>query len=170
MLGPGREPLLRGLFLVTGALMTLSAHERHGMGFASGVPVTEKESTMSLVHRALAWGCIIGVTLLGCLAGCSLKQEPLPLPSVPHAHEETAPAPAPQVPALQTQETAPAGKPATTQIGMASWYGPGFHGRETASGEPFNQHALTAAHRTLPLGTAAKVTNLATGQSVHVKI
>jgi rare lipoprotein A len=53
---------------------------------------------------------------------------------------------------------------------MASWYGPGFHGRETASGEPFNQHALTAAHRTLPLGTKAKVTNLDTGQSVHVKI
>jgi rare lipoprotein A len=67
-------------------------------------------------------------------------------------------------------EAAPAGTPATTQIGMASWYGPGFHGRETASGEPFNQHALTAAHRTLPLGTEAKVTNLATGQSVHVKI
>jgi len=125
---------------------------------------------MSHVHIALAWRCIIGVTLLGCLAGCSLKQEPLPLPSVPDAHEETAPAPVPHVPALQTPETAPAGKPATTQIGLASWYGPGFHGRETASGEPFNQHALTAAHRTLPLGTEAKVTNLDTGQSVQVKI
>jgi rare lipoprotein A len=67
-------------------------------------------------------------------------------------------------------EAAPAGKPATAQIGTASWYGPGFHGRETASGETFNQHALTAAHRTLPLGTEAKVTNLATGQSVQVKI
>src|SRR5262245_9908084 len=125
---------------------------------------------MSLVHMALAWGCILGVTLLGVLAGCSLKQEPVPLPSGPHAHEEATPAPVPQVPALQTHEAAPAGKPATTQIGTASWYGPGFHGRETASGEPFNQHALTAAHRTLPLGTEAKVTNLETGQSVHVKI
>lgn len=125
---------------------------------------------MSLVHMALAWGCILGVTLLGCLAGCSLKQEPLPLPSVPRAHEEAAPEPVPQVPIPQTPEAAPAGKPATTQIGIASWYGPGFHGRETASGETFNQHTLTAAHRTLPLGTTAKVTNLETGQSVHVKI
>jgi len=64
----------------------------------------------------------------------------------------------------------PAGPPTIIQIGTASWYGPGFHGHETASGETFNQHALTAAHRTLPLGTEAKVTNLATGQSVMVKI
>jgi rare lipoprotein A (peptidoglycan hydrolase) len=128
---------------------------------------------MSLVHNSpLAWGCIVGVMLLGCLAGCSLKHEPMPLPSVPYAPEEAAPAPALQAPAPQMQEAAPAGIgiPATMQIGKASWYGPGFHGRETASGETFNQHALTAAHRTLPLGTEAKVTNLATGQSVHVKI
>jgi rare lipoprotein A (peptidoglycan hydrolase) len=126
---------------------------------------------MSLVHNTpLAWGCIVGVTVLGCLVGCSLKQEPMPRPSVPVAHEEAAPAPVPQAPAPQMQDAAPAGKPATTQIGTASWYGPGFHGRETASGETFNQHALTAAHRTLPLGTEAKVTNLATGQSVQVKI
>src|SRR5215216_4532453 len=104
--------------------MAVSAHERHGMRLASGGSVTEKESTMSHVHMALAWGGIIGVTVLGCLAGCSLKPEPLPLPSVPHAHEEAPPAPVPQVPALQTPEAAPAGKPATTQIGMASWYGP----------------------------------------------
>ena len=128
-------------------------------------------STMSLVHNTpLAWGCIVGVTVLGCLAGCSLKHEPMPLLSVPSAHEEAAPAPVPQAPAPQMQEAAPAGTPATMQIGTASWYGPGFHGRETASGETFNQHALTAAHRTLPLGTEAKVTNLATGQSVQVKI
>ena len=120
---------------------------------------------MSLVHTPLAWGCIVGVTLLGCLAGCSRQQEPVLLPSVPHAHEKVAPAPVPQA-----KETAPDGKPTTTQIGTASWYGPGFHGRETASGETFNQHALTAAHRTLPLGTKATVTNLETGQSVQVKI
>jgi hypothetical protein len=128
-------------------------------------------STMSLVpHTPLAWGCIVGVTVLGCLAGCSLQHEPMPLPSVPSAHEEAAPAPVPQAPAPQMHEAAPVGTPATMQIGTASWYGPGFHGRETASGETFNQHALTAAHRTLPLGTEAKVTNLATGQSVQVKI
>jgi len=126
---------------------------------------------MSLVHKQIAWGCIVGVTLLGCLAGCSLKQEPVPLPPVPQAQEKAAPAPAPQAPAPQAkEEAAPAGKPETTQVGTASWYGPGFHGHETASGETFDQHALTAAHRTLPLGTEAKVTNLATGQSVQVTI
>jgi rare lipoprotein A len=68
------------------------------------------------------------------------------------------------------EQPAPTGPPTIIQIGTASWYGPGFHGHATASGETFNQHALTAAHRTLPLGTEAKVTNLATGQSVLVTI
>jgi rare lipoprotein A len=126
---------------------------------------------MSLVHKQIVWGCIAGVTLLGCIAGCSLKEEPVPLPPVPQAHQEAAPAPASQAPAPQAhEEAAPAGKPATPQVVTASWYGPGFHGQETASGETFDQHAMTAAHRTLPLGTEAKVTNLETGQSVTVKI
>lgn len=54
--------------------------------------------------------------------------------------------------------------------GMASWYGPGFHGNPSASGERFNQNALTAAHRTLPFGTRVLVTNLDNGQSVVVRI
>ncbi|RMF63544.1 MAG: septal ring lytic transglycosylase RlpA family protein [Cyanobacteria bacterium J069] len=54
--------------------------------------------------------------------------------------------------------------------GMASWYGPGFHGNRSASGEVFNQNALTAAHRYLPFGTQVRVTNLNTGQSVVVRI
>jgi rare lipoprotein A len=58
----------------------------------------------------------------------------------------------------------------STLSGMASWYGPGFHGRRSASGEVFNQNALTAAHRTLPFGTQVRVTNLSTGQSVVVRI
>jgi rare lipoprotein A len=56
------------------------------------------------------------------------------------------------------------------QVGMASWYGPGFHGKKTASGKRFNQHALTAAHRSLPLGTKARVTNLKNGKMVLVTI
>lgn len=56
------------------------------------------------------------------------------------------------------------------QTGTASWYGPGFHGRKTASGERFNTHALTAAHRTLKLGTKVKVTNLKNKKSVIVVI
>lgn len=54
--------------------------------------------------------------------------------------------------------------------GIASWYGPGFHGRRTANGERFNQNALTAAHRTLPFGTRVRVTNVNNGRSVVVRI
>jgi rare lipoprotein A len=54
--------------------------------------------------------------------------------------------------------------------GMASWYGPGFHGNRTASGEWFNQYDLTAAHRYLPFGTWVRVTNLNNGRSVEVRI
>ncbi len=56
------------------------------------------------------------------------------------------------------------------QAGMASWYGPGFQGRKTASGERFNTNDLTAAHRSLPFGTRVKVVNQATGRSVVVRI
>lgn len=61
-------------------------------------------------------------------------------------------------------------KPAMKYRGEASWYGPGFHGRKTASGERFNQNALTAAHRTLPFGAKVKVTNVNNGKSVTVRI
>lgn len=54
--------------------------------------------------------------------------------------------------------------------GRASWYGPRFHGRKTASGDVFDQRKLTAAHKTLPLGTKAIVTNLENGNSVEVEI
>ena len=53
---------------------------------------------------------------------------------------------------------------------MASWYGPNFHGRKTASGELFNQEDLTAAHPALPIGTRVRVTKLDTNQSVDVEI
>jgi rare lipoprotein A len=56
------------------------------------------------------------------------------------------------------------------ETGEASWYGPGFHGKKTASGERFDQHELTAAHPKLPLGSEAKVTNLQNGRSVTVEI
>ena len=62
-----------------------------------------------------------------------------------HAPQKTAPAPVPQASIPQANNAAPAGKATITQIGTASWYGPGFHGQETASGAMFNQHALTAA-------------------------
>lgn len=56
------------------------------------------------------------------------------------------------------------------KVGMASWYGPAFHGRMTANGEIFDQFALSAAHPTMPLPSYARVTNLSNGRSVTVRV
>ncbi len=64
----------------------------------------------------------------------------------------------------------PAAAPSSGHVTVASWYGPGFQGRRTSSGETFNRNDLTAASRTLPLGTRVRVTNLSTGQAVVVRI
>lgn len=64
----------------------------------------------------------------------------------------------------------PSGTVLSSVQGMASWYGPGFDGNYTASGEVFNQNALTAAHPSLPMGTRVRVTNLDTGRMVLVRI
>jgi rare lipoprotein A (peptidoglycan hydrolase) len=56
------------------------------------------------------------------------------------------------------------------ETGVASWYGPGFAGKQTSSGEIFNPHKMTAAHNSLPLGSRVRVTNLVTHKSVIVKI
>lgn len=61
-------------------------------------------------------------------------------------------------------------KTPTTQRGIASWYGPGFHGQATTSGETYDQYGMTAAHRTWPLGTRVRVTNEQNGRSVIVRI
>jgi rare lipoprotein A len=62
------------------------------------------------------------------------------------------------------------GKPIKTWTGVASWYGPGFHGRATASGQPYDMHAATAAHPWLPFGSLVRVVNLRTGQSELARI
>jgi rare lipoprotein A len=60
----------------------------------------------------------------------------------------------------QDKKNQPASQSTYKEVGEASWYGPGFHGRETASGKIFNQRDMTAAHPRLPLGTEVEVTNL----------
>jgi rare lipoprotein A len=62
------------------------------------------------------------------------------------------------------------GKPVSSEIGLASWYGPPYAGRKGADGSVYDQNAMTAAHLTLPLGTMVRVTNLANEQSVVVRI
>ena len=59
---------------------------------------------------------------------------------------------------------------APTKRGRASWYSDDLHGKKTASGEAYDLNALTAAHKTLPLGTVVRVTNLANGRSVLVTV
>ncbi len=61
-------------------------------------------------------------------------------------------------------------KNTTSKTGLASYYAHQFHGRKTASGERFNMHAMTVAHKTLPFGTKLKVTCESTGKSVVVKV
>lgn len=72
------------------------------------------------------------------------------------------PAPSPRVP---TPPLVP-----ISQQGVASWYGPGFHGKKTTSGAVYDQHGMTAAHQTLPLGSSVLVTNLTNDKSVTVLI
>jgi rare lipoprotein A len=92
------------------------------------------------------------VSLIGCLT---------PLPPVP------APRPAPLV--AQPTPRPPAGQPAFTEA-KASWYGPRFAGRKTSNGERYNPNALTAASKTLPIGSVVRVTNPENGHSVSVRI
>lgn len=111
--------------------------------------------------RQVVLVCAIGamppLVLLGCALRIGRQETPPPLVAtvvMPHAEEETPTSEGPKV----------------QQVGNASWYGPAQEGRETASGEPFDPNALTAAHPTLPLGTKAVVTNMETGKSVTVRI
>jgi peptidoglycan lytic transglycosylase len=60
--------------------------------------------------------------------------------------------------------------PLATETGLASWYGPPYHNRRGSNGEVYNMNAMTAAHRTLPLGTIVRVTNVKTGDSALVRI
>lgn len=89
----------------------------------------------------------------------------------PGAQPGTQPAPVDRFSLELTPDT----QPETSMFqeferGGASWYGPGLHGRRTASGERYDMHALTAAHRTLPFGTIVRVRSLVNGREVEVRI
>ncbi len=132
------------------------------------------------VHRLLA-AAWLGL-LVGALVGCHKSKVaylPPPPPVVPavvatsrpaaHPYPRDATIPAARVPGPAESDNLN-GKPVSTEVGMASWYGPPYHNHQAADGSVFDQNAMTAAHRTLPMGTTVRVTNLATDQSVVVKI
>ena len=119
--------------------------------------------------------CLLTMCLgLVLFQGCALLQrppdtaEPIETPAQPAApNTSSGVQPAPVPPTAKENPAVPAKLP---QTGEASWYGPKFHGKTTASGETYDQEALTAAHASLPLGSKVRVTNLSNGKSVEVEI
>ena len=111
--------------------------------------------------RIKGW-VLAGVTIVGMtgLAGCRHESARVSAPPPPVTSTRTRPPPMIEIPR--------GGRPFSTEVGMASWYG--RTGRRTANGDFFDQDALTAASRTLPLNTVARVTNMVTGQTVVVRI
>ncbi|MFT3813593.1 MAG: septal ring lytic transglycosylase RlpA family protein [Acidovorax sp.] len=109
----------------------------------------------------------------------SVPTAPPPKPRKPApAPQAKAPAPEalPDIPAPRTPSDSGGGNEATASEGelvgrgLASWYGPGLHGRRTANGERFDRYEFTAAHRTLPFGTRLCVRSAVTGKAVVVRI
>jgi rare lipoprotein A len=100
--------------------------------------------------------------------GCAMLQRPSD--TSPPAETTIKPVPAEPQTAKPPIKKTPDGQAKLPQTGEASWYGAQHQGKRTASGENFDQELFTAAHRTLPLGSIIKVTNLANGKSVNVKI
>jgi rare lipoprotein A len=120
------------------------------------------------------------LTLL-LMTGCSHHVQTANTPPPPVANPDNYPQTAENQPAVpETEESArsesglaepaPSGKPIYTEVGMASWYGPPYNQRRGANGEIYDQNAITAAHRTLPMGSLIRVTNLQTGQSAMMRI
>jgi rare lipoprotein A len=136
--------------------------------------------------KSLCWAVLLPVLTLA-VAGCHHKQTAVYAP------------PAANAPSIETQQSAanvppsrpgvspnssgaapgmpntgeplqPAGDPISSEVGLASWYGPGFTSRKASDGTLYDQNGMTAAHRTLPLGTIIRVTNLSNQQQVLVRI
>lgn len=121
-------------------------------GRFSPMPQTNPTASSSILRASINFGCAVLLALT--IWGCSTQSENL-APAIAPPPPPVVAIPHPAVP---------------TKITTASWYGPGLEGHPTSTGEPYNQHALTAASRTLPIGSHAKVTNLKTGKSVVVRI
>lgn len=107
-------------------------------------------------------------SMITLIQGCSTLSGPIasaPAPEVAPTSEAVTPRIIDSAAPKERQSKTPA-----AITGMASWYGPGFSGKKTANGDTFDETKMTAAHKTLPLGTRAKVTNVKNGKSVEVEI
>jgi len=126
-------------------------------------PRPQSPRPVSRSHASLRLLPAVAFALLVAACAGQPDRPAAPTPS-PRPAPETGGAPIGLVPV-----PAPAPRDGA-QVGVASWYGGKFHGRTTASGEPYDMNAMTAAHRTLPFGTKVRVTNLDNGRSVVVRI
>ena len=113
---------------------------------------------------------------LAFLTACSHKPAKVGVPSAPPPATSEQPEPAksaertiPSAPSSEI-EFPPDAKPLLVETGIASWYGPPYHNRRGSNGEIYDMHAMTAAHRTLPLGSIVRVVNVQTGASAIVRI
>ncbi len=125
-----------------------------------------------VTRRSTSCARLVPLALLALLAGCATAPDSLSsLPTEPTARASPTAkpltAPGDRHPAI-ARAALPAPPPA--EVGEASWYGDAFAGRPTASGEPFDPEALTAAHPDLPFGTEVTVVNLDNGRQVEVVI
>ena len=108
------------------------------------------------------------------LAGCS--HNPAKVAVAPPPPIEQRPAATPHAEPSETPDLADSiavpldRKPLLVETGIASWYGPPYHNRRASNGEIYDMHAMTAAHRTLPLGSIVRVTNIENGDSAVVRI
>lgn len=111
-----------------------------------------------------------------CLTGCGEKKPAkVNIPPPSSAEPTTVASPVESQAAKQsypftTPDKYSHAKPIYTEVGLASWYGAPYHNRQAATGEIFDMQQLTAAHKTLPLNSICRVTNLSTGQSTIVRI
>ena len=131
-------------------------------------------------------GLLLLLLLLPFIAGCGHKEVRANVPPPPQLPTANAPGVSPETqtaestnshseaeqPATKT-ELPPVGlnqEPLYTELGIASWYGPPYHNRRAANGEIYDMNQMTAAHRTLPMNSIVRVTNVKTGNSAVVRI
>ncbi len=118
----------------------------------------------AVFYGALA---VLILLLLVMMQGCA-RVKPAPEPT-PAPAKYPAPYPKPYVVLGKTYQPLPHAR-GFTQSGEASWYGEDFHGKKTSSGEIYNMYAISAAHKTLPLGTYVRVSNLNNGKEIIVRV
>lgn len=131
----------------------------------------------SISSQSLRLALLLGASLVG-LAGCSHKREvvytpPPPPAAAPEPSASTvapAPVPAPVPSQSADEQFVDTHTPINSETGVASWYGPPYHNRVGANGQVFDENGISAAHRTLPMGSLIRVVNLKTGQSAVMRV